>query len=134
LGGAALAHFGPVWWQVGGAVVLWVGAVGVPVGVGVRWVDGRSVGGGRRRAPVVGGGGVGGGYDLPSAEPEPEPEPEPELKPGSGGGGGGGAEFEVASGAGTEGFVWHDDASRETRWASLKEVAGSAEPVDPVQP
>ncbi|SER35545.1 hypothetical protein SAMN04487983_101522 [Streptomyces sp. yr375] len=41
LGGAALARFGPVWWQVGGAVVLWVVGVGVPVAVGVRGWRGR---------------------------------------------------------------------------------------------
>ncbi|MFF7885880.1 DUF6350 family protein [Streptomyces sp. NPDC020794] len=35
LGVAALAHFGPVWWQVGGAVVVWTVGVGVPVGVGL---------------------------------------------------------------------------------------------------
>ncbi|MFF3936155.1 cell division protein PerM [Streptomyces phaeofaciens] len=38
LGVGALARFGPVWWQVGGAVVLWTVAVGVPVGL---WVRGR---------------------------------------------------------------------------------------------
>ncbi|MFE4820083.1 DUF6350 family protein [Streptomyces sp. NPDC056704] len=35
LGVAALAHFGPVWWQVGGAVVVWTVGAGVPVGVGL---------------------------------------------------------------------------------------------------
>ncbi|WP_457756404.1 cell division protein PerM [Streptomyces mirabilis] len=35
LGVAALAHFGPVWWQVGGAVVVWTVGVGVPAGVGL---------------------------------------------------------------------------------------------------
>ncbi|MGW1757025.1 cell division protein PerM [Streptomyces mirabilis] len=35
LGVAALAHFGPVWWQVGGVVVVWTVGVGVPVGVGL---------------------------------------------------------------------------------------------------
>ncbi|MGW2641420.1 cell division protein PerM [Streptomyces sp. NPDC001348] len=42
LGVAALARFGPVWWQVGGAVPAWVGAVAVPVSVVVRWWGGRS--------------------------------------------------------------------------------------------
>ncbi|MER6783355.1 DUF6350 family protein [Streptomyces sp. NPDC000658] len=36
LGVAALARFGPVWWQVGGAVVLWVVGVGTPVALAVR--------------------------------------------------------------------------------------------------
>ncbi|WP_234438256.1 DUF6350 family protein [Streptomyces sp. 303MFCol5.2] len=37
LGVSALARFGPVWWQVGGAVVLWTVGVGVPVALVVRW-------------------------------------------------------------------------------------------------
>ncbi|MGW2043920.1 cell division protein PerM [Streptomyces sp. NPDC001858] len=52
LGVAALARFGPVWWQVGGAVLLWIVGVGVPVAVGVRGWRGRG-----------------------HAEPEREPEP-----------------------------------------------------------
>ncbi|MFC0497201.1 DUF6350 family protein [Streptomyces mutabilis] len=36
LGSAALARFGPVWWQVGGAVLGWTGVVAVPVAVVVR--------------------------------------------------------------------------------------------------
>ncbi|MBC9725776.1 DUF6350 family protein [Streptomyces sp. TRM68367] len=48
LGGGALARFGPVWWQVGGAVAVWVGVVAVPVAVGVRgWrCRGKSADGG----------------------------------------------------------------------------------------
>ncbi|MEU0676324.1 DUF6350 family protein [Streptomyces sp. NPDC006172] len=51
LGVGALARFGPVWWEAGGAVVLWVVGVGVPVGVGARGVW-------RRAEPVVGEGAV----------------------------------------------------------------------------
>ncbi|WP_256921048.1 cell division protein PerM [Streptomyces hilarionis] len=36
LGVAALARFGPVWWQVGGAASLWVVGLGTPVALGVR--------------------------------------------------------------------------------------------------
>ncbi|MEV5431460.1 DUF6350 family protein [Streptomyces sp. NPDC052701] len=36
LGTAALARFGPMWWQVGGAALLWIGAVAVPVALWVR--------------------------------------------------------------------------------------------------
>ncbi|MDQ0832952.1 hypothetical protein QF032_004796 [Streptomyces achromogenes] len=36
LGASVLARFGPVWWQVGGAVLLWVVGVGTPVCVAVR--------------------------------------------------------------------------------------------------
>ncbi|MER5212305.1 DUF6350 family protein [Streptomyces sp. NPDC002838] len=36
LGVGALARFGPVWWEVGGAALLWVAVLAVPVAVGVR--------------------------------------------------------------------------------------------------
>ncbi|MEV6959995.1 DUF6350 family protein [Streptomyces sp. NPDC051207] len=36
LGHATLARFGPVWWQTGGAALLWVAATAVPTAVGVR--------------------------------------------------------------------------------------------------
>ncbi|MFC5635539.1 DUF6350 family protein [Streptomyces bullii] len=41
LGVAALARFGPVWWQVGGAALAWVGAVAVPTALVVRAWRGR---------------------------------------------------------------------------------------------
>ena len=36
LGGAALARFGPVWWQTGGAALGWIAGVGVPTAMGLR--------------------------------------------------------------------------------------------------
>ncbi|GAA4997987.1 cell division protein PerM [Streptomyces hyderabadensis] len=36
LGSAALARFGPVWWQAGGATLAWTGVVAVPVAVVAR--------------------------------------------------------------------------------------------------
>ncbi|MFJ8055215.1 DUF6350 family protein [Streptomyces sp. NPDC096142] len=36
LGGAALARFGPVWWQTGGAALVWIAATAVPTAVGLR--------------------------------------------------------------------------------------------------
>ncbi|MBN0044317.1 hypothetical protein JS756_09370 [Streptomyces actuosus] len=36
LGVAALARFGPVWWQVGGATAAWTAGVAVPVALGVQ--------------------------------------------------------------------------------------------------
>jgi hypothetical protein len=36
LGVAALADFGPVWWQTGPAAAGWIAGVGVPVAVGLR--------------------------------------------------------------------------------------------------
>lgn len=56
LGGAALARFGPVWWQTGGAALGWIAAVAVPTAVGLRaW---------RLRAPRV-----------PRTTPTPAPAP-----------------------------------------------------------
>ncbi|MYS75708.1 hypothetical protein GTY88_35605, partial [Streptomyces sp. SID5926] len=42
LGSAALARFGPVWWQAGGATLAWIGVVAVPVAVAARAWRGRS--------------------------------------------------------------------------------------------
>ncbi|EFD67231.1 integral membrane protein [Streptomyces lividans TK24] len=42
LGSAALARFGPVWWQAGGATLAWTGVVAVPVAVAARAWRGRS--------------------------------------------------------------------------------------------
>ncbi|MFF7949956.1 cell division protein PerM [Streptomyces griseorubiginosus] len=53
LGVGALARFGPVWWQVGGAVAVWLAGVGVPVGLGVRAWRGRTRGGVRAWARGV---------------------------------------------------------------------------------
>ncbi|MCM8554472.1 hypothetical protein NDF60_29660, partial [Streptomyces sp. STCH 565 A] len=36
LGNGALARFGPVWWQAGGATLAWVAVVAVPVAAGAR--------------------------------------------------------------------------------------------------
>ncbi|MFG2572788.1 DUF6350 family protein [Streptomyces sp. NPDC048481] len=58
LGVAALARFGPVWWQVAGAVVLWIVGVGVPVALCVRGWRGRR----RRRASA----GEPGGQGVPA--------------------------------------------------------------------
>ncbi|MFF7071264.1 cell division protein PerM [Streptomyces pseudovenezuelae] len=53
LGVGALARFGPVWWQVGAAVVGWITAVGVPVALAVRAWRGRTRGGLRVRLSSV---------------------------------------------------------------------------------
>ncbi|MDH6623621.1 hypothetical protein M2271_001413 [Streptomyces sp. LBL] len=36
LGVSALAHFGPVWWQAGGAALVWTAGAGVPAALGLR--------------------------------------------------------------------------------------------------
>ncbi|WP_406219208.1 DUF6350 family protein [Streptomyces canus] len=52
LGVGTLARLGPVWWQVGGAVVGWIAGVGLPVALAVRAWRGRSRGGPRQWVPV----------------------------------------------------------------------------------
>ncbi|MEU4165739.1 DUF6350 family protein [Streptomyces sp. NPDC026665] len=50
LGVRALAHFGPVWWQVGPATAVWTAVVGIPVAAAAaEWRD-------RGRAPAGGAG------------------------------------------------------------------------------
>ncbi|WP_030894711.1 MULTISPECIES: DUF6350 family protein, partial [unclassified Streptomyces] len=58
LGGAALARFGPVWWQVGAAALAWLLLVAVPTAVAVRaWrcrtpgVEGSAAGRQREQTP-----------------------------------------------------------------------------------
>jgi Family of unknown function (DUF6350) len=53
LGVGTLARFGPVWWQVGGAVVGWIAGMGLPVAWAVRAWRGRSRGGPRQWVPSV---------------------------------------------------------------------------------
>ncbi|CCK27982.1 integral membrane protein [Streptomyces davaonensis JCM 4913] len=122
LGVAALASFGPVWWQVGVAALVWGAVVGVPTAVGVRgWrcrayqvpriakprmgeageeaLKGRRRWFGRREKPSVAVGPVDAdfeGYDFLPAEPELAP--------------------------------WlADDAAREARWAALREASGEGD-------
>ncbi|WP_405618130.1 DUF6350 family protein [Streptomyces sp. NBC_00076] len=49
LGVSALASFGPVWWQAGGAALLWMTGLAVPVALGVRVWRWRGRGGGGKR-------------------------------------------------------------------------------------
>jgi hypothetical protein len=55
LGVAALARFGPVWWQTGGAALVWTAVVGVPSAQGVRWWRRRKQRGrGEPMVPTIG--------------------------------------------------------------------------------
>ncbi|MFJ4472170.1 DUF6350 family protein [Streptomyces sp. NPDC089424] len=69
LGVGALSRFGPVWWQVGLAALVWVTVVAVPVALVVRWwgcregagsdpADSSTAGGQRLMAGVLSGGKV----------------------------------------------------------------------------
>ncbi|MER5435639.1 DUF6350 family protein [Streptomyces sp. NPDC002588] len=117
LGVGAMARFGPVWWQAGGAVVVWVVAVGVPVALWARRRRGRN-GGVRREfswkgrvAAVVPVQGAGEGEGAASDEPYDYA-----------------AEEELEAGAAEEaGPQWHGEVAREARWAALREVGDEPE-------
>ncbi|MFI5795472.1 DUF6350 family protein [Streptomyces sp. NPDC051677] len=151
LGVGALARFGPVWWQVGGAVVLWIVGVGVPVGVGVRgwrrrgewgawkgrkgWTGrkGRTLWG-RRKGPGQGessGAAVAAEselYDFARVETPVPPVPAVPAVP---------AvppmpavpvqPFEPVAAVESVDPVWHEDAAREARWAALRELGDEGE-------
>ncbi|PIM67416.1 hypothetical protein CTU88_36115 [Streptomyces sp. JV178] len=57
LGVAALSHFGPLWWQTGGAAVAWVATVALPVALTSRWwrarAHGKPSGAYRGAGPVI---------------------------------------------------------------------------------
>ncbi|MET7690101.1 DUF6350 family protein [Streptomyces sp. NPDC005483] len=156
LGVGALARFGPVWWQVGAAVMGWITAVGVPVACAVRAWRGRSRGGLWTLVPSVRGrlsrrerGEAGGAETAPGAVSAGAPGTAPVAASGQdtphGHGALHGQEFSYDEDD-TYGqddsyepydFLpadpraepvpsptpWYDDASRESRWAVLKEAA-----------
>ncbi|MDG5803220.1 DUF6350 family protein [Streptomyces ossamyceticus] len=57
LGVAALSHFGPLWWQTGGAAGAWVATVALPLALLSRWwrarAHGKPQGADRGAGPVV---------------------------------------------------------------------------------
>ncbi|MGW7077065.1 cell division protein PerM [Streptomyces sp. NPDC054866] len=132
MGVAALADFGPVWWQAGPAALGWTGVVGVPVALLGRawrlrarraaprwaWLPGLRLPRPRvpqlnLRAPRL---------SLPRVPRLPRhrekplppalPAPEP-FEP---------YDFLPQSPAGGVTDDWHSEASREARWAALREV------------
>lgn len=140
LGVAALAHFGPVWWQVGPVAVVWIGVVGVPAAVGVRrWrlrEAGARVGASAGRVPRMPWPAWlswpsrvrRSSADVSTAAATVPPVaalPPPVVRDSS---------FEPYEPYGflpddTTGFSWREE-SREARWAALKEASTPAEPPD----
>ncbi|MEU1514121.1 DUF6350 family protein [Streptomyces sp. NPDC005811] len=124
LGVGAMARFGPVGWQMGGAAVVWVVGVGVPVGLWARRRRGRGV---REFSWTEAGAVVGreGDAEVPS-EPEPGGEPyDFDVVEG-------GAEPDTGVPSGGPG--WHGKEAREVRWAALREAADGEEPLVPPPP
>ncbi|MFD4524484.1 DUF6350 family protein [Streptomyces sp. NPDC058470] len=143
LGVAGLAHFGPVWWQVGGAVVVWVVGVGVPVVVGVRgwrvrvkrvprvrvprlwlasWGSRSSRGEGVVESP---------GEVLDQAEGPAQAQAQAQVQVQVQVQGSGFDEPYDLLPSDSVGSPWHEDVAREARWAALKEASAPVESGEP---
>lgn len=161
LGSAALARFGPVWWETGGAALAWIAAVAVPTALGLRaWrlrerrvpaptiekttigktreAEGDTVPGAAAerwfRRPFAVGRGRFARKPKKAEQPVPVPVPaqapvdqpyiaydhDPTFDP---------YDFlpvDVPSEPAPT--PWYDDASREARWAALREASTPPEP------
>lgn len=136
LGSGALAHVGPVWWQMGAATLVWTAAVAVPTALGLR--AGRL-----RKRPKTS------GADTGTLKLRPAEAPAGARKPHGSTAGDPYEAYEVsdpygleavydflptdlpsASGAPSPSPWYGDTASREARWAALKE-ASSTPPQEP---
>lgn len=156
LGGAALARFGPVWWQTGGAALGWLAVVAVPTAMGLRAWRLREP---RAPKPTIGKPREGAAEKAPDAPPgrrfrrpftvgrrwftrkpkeTPVPVPvqapvdepyiaydhDPTFDP---------YDFlPVDVPSAPSPTPWYDDASREARWAALREA--STPPEHPEHP
>ncbi|MFG2499872.1 DUF6350 family protein [Streptomyces sp. NPDC048441] len=132
MGVAVLADFGPVWWQTGAAALGWTAAVGVPGALAVRawrlrarrtvprwaaprlaWVRVPRPRVPRLRVPRLSLPRILRRRQKPPVPVPPAPEPfEPyDFLP-------------VPTGDTTDwgASTWHDDASREARWAALRDA------------
>ncbi|MBX7547319.1 DUF6350 family protein [Streptomyces sp. NPDC004232] len=160
LGVAALARFGPVGWQTGGAAALWTAVFGMPVALVVRawrlrtwWVRGGGIPAqdrkGEQAKPGEQGRQIQAGEDAESAaEGTGRPETGDEGKDkGTTKGATKGNEAEsgsVVPGAPEEELYdflpaddpyppgWHDDLARTSRWAALRETAARRETADEI--
>ncbi|MFD9503494.1 DUF6350 family protein [Streptomyces sp. NPDC060035] len=117
MGTGALAEFGPVWWLVGPAALVWTAVIGVPAALLLRFWRLRERRWGWRRDQV-----------------ERAEERAKERADGKGGekptGKGGGDDVEAARPAGSESYEflsadpWHEDDARKARWAALRKSSG----------
>ncbi|MFJ3233373.1 DUF6350 family protein [Streptomyces sp. NPDC086787] len=143
LGRAALAQFGPVWWRTGAAAAAWTAAVAVPVALVLRawrlrgtWRRGAKAGpvplagvpAQSTPTPMSGGAAkphLFGSYDAYTTESYTPYTPHASYpsyaeEP-----------YDFLPLDGTPAPPWHDDASREARWAALREASA---PVDLPEP
>ncbi|QES49746.1 hypothetical protein DEJ50_19945 [Streptomyces venezuelae] len=145
LGTGALARFGPVWWETGGAAAMWTAGVAVPVAVGVQ---------GWRTRPVWGTGTEPPPDRTPAMAPTPAPTPAstPAMAPVSTSASASASDSgqdpyqaptrapapdpDPDSGTGRDpgpvgGEEWHVKGVRELRWAALRETSGTLIPPFP---
>ncbi|MFJ3147210.1 DUF6350 family protein [Streptomyces halstedii] len=107
LGTGALAEFGPVWWLVGPAALVWTAVIGMPAALLTRAWRLREQGWSWRRDVSSTGG----------ERPEPAPDEGTGDKP-------------KASGPLAERYdflsagSWHGEGARKARWASLRKGSG----------
>ncbi|WP_227025859.1 DUF6350 family protein [Streptomyces fodineus] len=144
LGVSALARFGPVWWQAGGAAGAWTAAFGMPVALIARaWrLWGRRRRGGEIPTQAAGAGGNSGSGkeqgETRGKETAEGKDPGQDREPGrSKGKAPAQPEQPVPGTAGTaeeelydvlpaeDPFApdWHDDLARASRWAALRDAA-----------
>lgn len=136
LGSNALAHIGPVWWQAGAATLAWTASVAVPTALGLRaWRV--------RKRPKDTGTGTGSSTVTPTTSAVPAEAKKRHGKDA--------AEdaYEASDPYESEAAYdflpadlpspslspWYDTASREARWAALKEASSTTpEPEETQQP
>ncbi|MER5909864.1 DUF6350 family protein [Streptomyces sp. NPDC001982] len=123
LGGAALARFGPVWWETGGAAAVWIAAVGVPVALGVRaWrLYGMRRAADTERQP----GSPPAPAPAPASKAAPVSKPQPSVTPSS-------EPYDfLPVDDDPVPLAWYDNAAREARWAALRQATADAPPPSP---
>lgn len=115
LGTGALAEFGPVWWLVGPAALVWTAVLGVPVALLLRWWRLRERGWAWRRdcADVGAGPDADGTTGAAAAAPVPKPAAGADED---------GEPFEPYDFLPTD--PWHEKTARQSRWASLRKDSG----------
>lgn len=134
LGSNALAHIGPVWWQTGAATLAWTAAVAVPTALGLRAWRLRK----RSKGPGASTGtGSSSTLTTPAAPAQARKRHESAAAADDAYEASDPYESEAAYDFLPAGLPspslspWYDTASREARWAALKEAASSTPPSEP---
>ncbi|MDX3329422.1 DUF6350 family protein, partial [Streptomyces sp. ME02-6979-3A] len=116
LGTGALAEFGPVWWLVGPAALAWTAVIGVPAALLLRAWRLRETRWGWRWDAAKG---EQTATEAEQAKTKPGEKPEQLTEKEPGGGEGDPEPYDFLSAG-----PWHEDGSREARWAALRKSSG----------